>query len=487
MMRAAGVWGTVAVLLAASGDRTATPYFKIRLVDSETGRGVPLVELRTVNSLRLVSDSAGLVAFDEPGLMDREVYFRVRSPGYEVPADGFGYRGVALRPKAGGEAVVRLKRTNLAERVCRLTGQGIYRDSLLLGEPTPLKSPALNGGVMGQDTAQAEVYRGRMMWFWGDTDRTGYPLGNFHTTGAVAKLPPGGSDRGIDFDYFTQGDGFVRPMVESKASQPIWVSGLAVLGKGKDESLYAYYAQMRRLGEIASSGYLKWNDAAERFDIVQTFDKDRGWRYLDGHTVRHDGYVLGNDPPNVRVRASAKDLLDASAYEAFTCLEADGSVRRVDGKPDYRWQKALPPITSSIEARLVREGKLRADEAHFLPLDAGGKPAEVVSGSVHWNAYRKKWVGIFGRKGGAESFLGEIDYSEADSPTGPFRRAVKVCDHPKYTFYNPVHHAFLDQEGGRIIYFEGTYTAEFSGNEEKTPMYNYNQLLYRLDLGKVGG
>jgi len=449
------------------------PYFKVRIVDEATGRGIPLVQLRTVNGLRFVSDSAGLVAFNEPGLMGNEVYFHLQSPGYEAKADSFGYRGVALRAKEGSEARIRLKRTNVAERICRLTGAGIYRDSVLLGETTPLKNPILNGGVLGQDTAQAEIYKGRMMWFWGDTDRANFPLGNFHTTGAVATLPKGGADQGIDFAYF-QKSGFVRPMVESTDSHPIWVSGLVVLS----DSLYAYYAQMKNLGEIQSSGYLKWNDAAERFDIAQTFAKDRDWRFLDGHTVQIDGYILGNDPPNVRVPSAS--LMDPATYEAFTCLDADGSVRRVDGKPDYRWQKELRPLTSSLEARLVRDGKLRLEETHFLPVDEDGKPVEIANGSVHWNAFRKRWIGIFGRKHGKESELGEIDYAEADRPTGPFRRAVKVCDHPKYTFYNPVHHAFLDQ--GSAIYFEGTYTAEFSGNDDKTPLYNYNQLLYKLDL-----
>jgi hypothetical protein len=456
----------------------ASPWFKIRVVDAATNRGVPLVELRTVNNLRFVTDSAGLVAFDEPGLMrGAEVYFHVKSPGYETKPHGFGYRGVALRPKPGAQATIRLTRVNVAERICRLTGQGIYRDSLLLGEPTPLTRPVLNGGVMGQDTAQAVVFRGRMLWFWGDTDRAAYPLGNFHTTGAVSSLPPGGPDRGIEFRYFTGKDGFVRPMVESKESYPIWISGLAVL----DQNLYAYYSQMRSLGSKVSSGYLRWDALKERFDIAQTFDAKRDWRYIDGHTLQHEGWLLGNNPPNVRVRADVKSLLDPSAYEAFTCLDADGKVlRTADGRPDYRWQKALPPITSTIEDRLVREGNLKAGETHFLPLDEEGKPAVLVSGSVQWNAYRKRWIAVFGRLGGKDSLLGEILYAEADTPTGPFRHAVKVCDHPKYTFYNPVHHPFLDR--GSTIYFEGTYTAEFSGNEDKTPLYNYNQLLYKLDL-----
>jgi hypothetical protein len=33
-----------------------------------------------------------------------------------------------------------------------------------------------------------------------------------------------------------------------------------------------------------------------------------------------------------------------------------------------------------------------------------------------------------------------------------------------------------------LIYFEGTYTAAFSGAKQKTPRYDYNQIMYRLVL-----
>jgi hypothetical protein len=49
-------------------------------------------------------------------------------------------------------------------------------------------------------------------------------------------------------------------------------------------------------------------------------------------------------------------------------------------------------------------------------------------------------------------------------------------------FYKPTQHPFFDEDGGRIIYFEGTYTNSFSGNPEKTPGYEYNQMMYRVDL-----
>jgi hypothetical protein len=73
-------------------------------------------------------------------------------------------------------------------------------------------------------------------------------------------------------------------------------------------------------------------------------------------------------------------------------------------------------------------------------------------------------------------------YSESDSIVGPWTKAVKIAGHPGYSFYNPVHHTFFDRDGGRIIYFEGTYTVQFSGNSLATPHYDYNQILYRLDL-----
>jgi len=67
---------------------------------------------------------------------------------------------------------------------------------------------------------------------------------------------------------------------------------------------------------------------------------------------------------------------------------------------------------------------------------------------------------------------------------------VKVATHDRgansdYTFYNPTSHPFFDDEGGRFVYFEGTYTNTFSGNSTQTPLYDYNQIMYRLDLATI--
>src|SRR6185436_7530934 len=68
--------------LAFGGSRESSPYFIIRVVDEQTGRGVPLVQLKTVSEAVWWTDSAGVVAFEEPGLMGQEVFFHVNSPGY---------------------------------------------------------------------------------------------------------------------------------------------------------------------------------------------------------------------------------------------------------------------------------------------------------------------------------------------------------------------------------------------------------------------
>src|SRR4051812_32327855 len=93
----------VCLMTTPDGSDRAKP-FEIKVVDQETGRGVPLVELETPNNIRLFTDSNGVVAFDEPGLMDQRVFFHVRSHGYEFAKDGFGFRGKAIAVTPGGNA-----------------------------------------------------------------------------------------------------------------------------------------------------------------------------------------------------------------------------------------------------------------------------------------------------------------------------------------------------------------------------------------------
>ena len=251
-------------LVALSPAHAAPPdYFRITVQDQGTGRGVPLVELRTVNDVRYYTDSNGTAAINDPELIGQSVFFTVTSPGYEFPADGLGYHGAALLVEAGGQAVLKIKRTNIAERLYRITGAGIYRDSVLTGQSVPLKQPLLDGKVFGQDTVMAAPYAGKLVWFYGDTNRPSYPLGQFAISGATSLLPgQGGLDPsvGIDLNYWTNADGFSRPMIPlAGAPGPVWIGGLLTMADGGRERLFARYAEIGKDGSAAASGLAEFN------------------------------------------------------------------------------------------------------------------------------------------------------------------------------------------------------------------------------------
>jgi hypothetical protein len=164
-------------------------------------------------------------------------------------------------------------------------------------------------------------------------------------------------------------------------------------------------------------------------------------------------------------------------------MTADGRIERgADGAPRYAWRAGVAPLGVDDEAKLVKSGRLKAEECLLTLRDVdSGKAVMSHGGSVCWNAYRRRWVMISGQKFGT-SMLGELWYAEADTPVGPWVYARKVLTHDDYTFYNPTQHPYFDQQGGRLIYFEGTYVTTFSGNKCPTPRYDYNQIMYRLDL-----
>jgi hypothetical protein len=93
------MWRPFLLLIVVAAAYTPGDYFQIKIVDEQTGRGVPLVELRTTNNISCWTDSNGIVAWNEPGLMNRPVYFSIQSPGYIFPGGG---TFTCTRPPAEG-------------------------------------------------------------------------------------------------------------------------------------------------------------------------------------------------------------------------------------------------------------------------------------------------------------------------------------------------------------------------------------------------
>jgi hypothetical protein len=496
-------------LLVASTCAAAEP-FAIEVVDEATGRGVPLVELRTTASVTYYTDSAGIAAIDDAALLGRKIWFGVRSFGYEFAADGFGLRGRALDVQSGKSVQLKIKRTNFAERLYRVTGEGIYRDTLLAGRESPIREPLLNSQVVGQDSVQPVIYRDQLYLFWGDTSRQAYPLGLFAMAGATAKLPQqGGLDPavGVDLNYFVDKDGFARGMAPLDAPGPVWVEGVYTVNDDTGEQrMLGHYSRMESLEKRVERGVMLFDDESQTFKKVKEVPLDAPLATTGKpFRVNVDGvdYIYFADPyPCVRVKADWQSVQDLSQFEGLTPLKPGTRFREdktqlqrdKNGKLIFTWKRGTPPLTPKQLRSLIGSGEMKADESLMRLVDVeADKPILAHAASVQWNEYRKKYAMIVTEIEG-RSMLGEVWYAESAKPEGPWHKALKVATHHmapsggadkqamNMDFYNPCQHPYFAQDGGRLIYFEGTYTNSFSGYAAPTPRYEYNQLMYRLDL-----
>lgn len=423
---------------------------RIEVVEKGSGWPVPLVELRTTHNLRLVTDNAGVIALDIPELMDRQTWFNVIGHGYEVPKDGFGMRGVRLTPAQGRSLKIEVTRVMVAKRLGRLTGAGLFAESQKLGRELDWAE----SGVFGCDSVQNAVHRGRLFWAWGDTTMPHYPLGIFDMSSATTTIQPLRSFEPplrLPFDYFTDDKGVPRAVAKMPGSGPTWVSGyVSLLDKAGTPRLVGTYIKVKPPLEAYESGLCVWDDSTSRFERNRVL-----WTKSDA-TPKQPPSPEGH--PLLWKDAAAKEwLLFGNPLPALRCPANFES-----------WQD---PSTWEV---------LKPQET--LPSARDGKPVKPHSGSIAWNPFRKRFVTVFMEAFGKPSAFGELWYAEADAPNGPWGPAVKVLSHENYTFYNPRLHPEFTQGDSPILIFEGTYTAEFADRPPRTPRYDYNQILYRLDL-----
>jgi hypothetical protein len=296
---------------------------------------------------------------------------------------------------------------------------------------------------------------------------------------------------GIPFNYFVDAtSGFARAMMPlpERPEGVVWIDGLTVV-KGNDgqDTMVAHYSRRRGLAEELEHGLAKYEDDKSIFRVLEKLDDPSEWRHPHGHSVKiNDGdkswLYFGNPFPTIRVQDTYAAVQDIQQYEAFSPLTSDSNTYK-----KWHWSRTEKPFGANEEHEWFNRKKKNDDEFRYLPVNHADPQERIFfhSGSLHWNSYRKKWIVIGCRIYGKDSLLGEVWYTESESPTGPFKHAIKIASHDKQSFYNVCHHDYLDRDGGRIVYFEGTFTNSFSGNPYQTPRYNYNQVLYRLDLSQL--
>ncbi len=425
---------------------------RIEIVEAGNGWPVPLVELRTTHQLRLVSDNAGLIALDAPELMGRETWFDVIGHGYEVPKDGFGYRGVRLKPEPGKTLRVEVNRTMIAKRLGRITGAGLFAERQKL-----VDAPAwVESGVVGCDSVQNAVHRGRLFWLWGDTTLANYPLGIFDSTSATSAiqplkdfLPP----LRLKLDYFTNDQGAPRAVARMPGPGPTWLTAYVSLpDKTGTPHLVASYMKIKPPLTAYEWGLCVWNEDLASFEALRVL-----WTKSEQTPVRPpvpDGQpafwndasgrawvLFGNPFPTLRCPATFEGWQNSNTWEVLT-----------------------PPPALDAPA---------------------GPKIKPHSGSIAWSPWRQRWVTVFMESFGKPSAFGELWYAEAPTPTGPWGPAVKILSHDNYTFYNPRLHPEFTATNSPVLLFEGTYTQTFADRPQPTPRYDYNQILYRLDLDDV--
>ena len=490
------------ILLAMAPASAAADVFQVHVIDSLTGRGVPLVEMTPQGGPTLLTDSNGIIALDDSSLLNRSLHLGFRSYGYSE-------WGGTMQTTAGGNVEIAIERRNRAERLYRVTGPGIYEDSVQVGASVPIAKPLHNANVRGQDSVQAAVYKNQIHWFFGDTlYEAGF--GNFRTSGARSALPgQGGLDpsAGVDLNYFIDAGGSSRQMMPLSDPGPVWVDGLFTIPDAfGTERLLTHFSRMdpdpNHLFEVLEHGLALFNDSTQTFQRFQPYSLNapivpRGHAFR--HTDNGEDYVyFAEDYPNVRVKADWTHVADVTKWEAFTPLlentRFDGANPPLEtdaqGELVFGWKKGADPFSASMLDDLVQRGHLDRDDSPFRLEDhATGRDVRLHRASVHWNEYRRNWI-MIGTELFGDSLLGEVWFSEAPTPEGPWEDAVKIATHDRgtsgdYSFYNPASHPFLDQEGGRFVYFQGTYANTFSGNPAQTPLYDYNQMMYRLDLSTI--
>jgi hypothetical protein len=462
--------------------------FAIRAVDSVTLRGVPLVKFAPASGEAQWSDSQGMVAYCDPDSIGTAVTFTVTTDGYAL-ASG---TQITLTATAGGSQTVPLVREVAGECLYRVTGQGIYRDSILLGLKTPVAHPDINGLVMGQDTPSTFVYEGTLYWLWQDTERAAYPLGNFDTSGATSVLPDDGGlspDLGSNTTYFVDSNGFSRGMVDTTAdpmassgqAAGIWLGNIVpvVDSEGQPQIFGTYYANAKN----PWSALAELDAGAAMFDYVADYPAGAPIPAGRSNLVKDVGgttYAYWSNP--VRFPATVAGVTDFAGYQVFSAYPGDGGTTlatTADGGLAYAWTAGATPVTSArLTTAQVNAGL--ALDGHVTDI-ASGSGVQVANDSSMWNDYRKRFSKIIQQEYGT-SFLGESWYIEGDTPLGPWVYARKVVTHDDgYTFYNPNIIPYFSEAGGRIIFYDATYTAAYT-SLTPTPRYNYNEMMYRLDL-----
>ncbi len=319
-----------------------------QFVDASDSRPIPLVVASSTDNTSIVSDNAGYVVLPVNLPAGTSFHLSIASPGYEISADGFGYRGIRLRV-GDSPRTVKLMRRNIAQRSGRITGTGKYIHAQALGKYLDVTEQPLTG----MDSVQTASLNGKRYVFYGDTNWTGYPLGNFKTTNGIvhgkrALLP----NCPYSITYNTDETGNAKGSVVTKTDTQgvIWISGVVQVGA----TIVAYANHRKSLQTQLDHGFVQWNIKSRTFDSFTSLPES-SWKHLDGHPINFrdndSSYILfGHAIPNFRVPADVSSIRSSSGFETYTCLKPSGDIERApDGRQYGAGAEMGPPSMRNVK------------------------------------------------------------------------------------------------------------------------------------------
>ena len=227
---------------------------------------------------------------------------------------------------------------------------------MLTGDDVPIREPLLNGQVFGQDSVVNAVYQGKIYWFWGDTNRPDYPLGNFHVPGAISELPGQRRARARGRRQLEllrrrpAASPGPRPRCPAKARPGSRAWSSSRIGDGAS-GCSPSTPRSARCSRSTSAGSREFNPQTQRFEKVAQFPAAAAYRgeYPDGHPFLYQDhgveYVYYANPyPLIRVPADPEQLKTDRVLRGVYVPEARHRLaqqqfdRGPDGVLRYGWK-----------------------------------------------------------------------------------------------------------------------------------------------------
>lgn len=295
----------------------------------------------------------------------------------------------------------------------------------------------IDANIAGQDGGYSLPYKGKSLWFFGDTTLTN---GGLVMNNTFAETQDLNASDGISLKYKkdTQGNPVAVITPQPPKEDLIWPQGMVE----KDGIVYAFSVAVKidPLKVFLTVGEVWSKSTAPITDINQaTFIRTSAYWPSDASYNPHgpglpvyDGgdwiYFIGSDPPKdkagILARVLKKEIENISAYQYWT---------------GTNWVSDRAQGINILYPALY-------DETNWSAYD------EVNSITINWNSYLNKWLMILPAQ---DSYRTAIVARTADSITGPWSEDKILVECPPDNFiacYQIKWHPEYDRNRGQRIY-----------------------------------